>query len=445
MATLTIHGNTFTPRSPSVSIVGQVNAEQVTFVVDESWNGLELQAQFSNASIDREPVPVALNETMTCFVPPEATAQPGKVYVALAGYDDGVQIKLTELLHYSNAKTGADPNGGIPPEEQTPGYLNQITQILNETKEVAKSVRDDADNGLFDGEPGKSPIIQYGNWWIWDVKSQEYRDTGVAASGGGGGGTGQNGATFTPSVSEDGVISWTNDKELPNPDPVNIKGPKGDTGERGEPGQKGEKGDPGEKGDTGDTGPAGPPGENGKDGEQGPPGADGKAPVKGVDYFTESEKQEIAKQAAALVPGGGSGESFELIDTITPTADTSILYLAKLSEYKRLAVIYTRPEYTSGTAYLRWGVRNASGYGIIIHSDNRLGQKMLGYFERISEKNIKLDYYASLQTNQYTSGVFLGIRESDGQSYSSFYYCLFGLGQKPFDGTETIYVYGIKG
>lgn len=35
------------------------------------------------------------------------------------------------------------------------------------------------------------------------------------------------GATYTPAVSEDGVISWTNDQELPNPDPVNIKGPIG--------------------------------------------------------------------------------------------------------------------------------------------------------------------------------------------------------------------------
>lgn len=264
MATLTIHGNTFTPRSPSVSIVGQVNAEQVTFVVDESWSDLELQAQFSNASIDREPVPVALDESMTCYVPAEATAQPGKVYAALAGYDDGVQIKLTELLHYSNARVGADPNGGVPPEEQTPSYLNQIKQILNETKEVAQSVRDDADAGLFDGEPGKSPEIRNGTWWVWDTERQDWVDTGVAAAGGGG--IGENGATFTPSVSENGVISWENDKGLPNPAPVNIKGPNGD---------------PGEKGDPGDTGPAGPPGADGKDGEQGPPGpegADGKTP-----------------------------------------------------------------------------------------------------------------------------------------------------------------------
>lgn len=35
------------------------------------------------------------------------------------------------------------------------------------------------------------------------------------------------GATYTPAVSEEGVISWTNDQELPNPAPVNIKGPAG--------------------------------------------------------------------------------------------------------------------------------------------------------------------------------------------------------------------------
>ena len=34
--------------------------------------------------------------------------------------------------------------------------------------------------------------------------------------------TGDNGATFTPSVSEDGVLSWTNDKGLTNPPPVDI-------------------------------------------------------------------------------------------------------------------------------------------------------------------------------------------------------------------------------
>ncbi len=61
------------------------------------------------------------------------------------------------------------------------------------------------------------------------------------------------GATFTPSVSSDGVLSWTNDKGKTNPASVNIKGPKGDaftyadfTAAQLEAlrGPKGDKGDP---------------------------------------------------------------------------------------------------------------------------------------------------------------------------------------------------------
>lgn len=58
----------------------------------------------------------------------------------------------------------------------------------------------------------------------------------------------ENGATFTPSVSEEGMLSWTNDKGLDNPDPVNI---------------------------------------NGKD---------GYTPIKGVDYFTSADQEAIVQQ-----------------------------------------------------------------------------------------------------------------------------------------------------
>lgn len=44
------------------------------------------------------------------------------------------------------------------------------------------------------------------------------------------------GATFTPHVSESGDLSWSNNKNLTNPETVNIKGEKGDKGEKGEQG-----------------------------------------------------------------------------------------------------------------------------------------------------------------------------------------------------------------
>jgi hypothetical protein len=86
-----------------------------------------------------------------------------------------------------------------------------------------------------------------------------------------GGSSGTNGYTFTPYVSDAGVISWTNDGGMDNPTPVNIKGPAGATGA------------------TGATGA---------------PGADGKTPVKGTDYFTEADKAELVQAVLAALPDG---------------------------------------------------------------------------------------------------------------------------------------------
>lgn len=126
---------------------------------------------------------------------------------------------------------------------------------------------------------------------------------------------GVDGVTFTPSVSEAGVISWTNDGEEENPDPVDIMGPPGaaagfgtvsatvdeTTGtpsvevETSGPdtaknisfafsGLKGERGEKGDKGDTGDTGPQGIQGETGEtgpQGKQGPRGPQGEVGPQG--------------------------------------------------------------------------------------------------------------------------------------------------------------------
>lgn len=61
----------------------------------------------------------------------------------------------------------------------------------------------------------------------------------------------KDGTTFTPNVSDEGVLSWTNADGKDNPAAVNIKGPKGDSG------AKGDKGDPGKNGADGSPGAAG--------------------------------------------------------------------------------------------------------------------------------------------------------------------------------------------
>ena len=79
------------------------------------------------------------------------------------------------------------------------------------------------------------------------------------------------------------------------------------------------------KGATGATGPQGPQGEKGADGAtgaQGPKGADGKTPVKGTDYFTTADKQEIAQQAASMVdiPSGSWNDLTDKPSTFPPAA-----------------------------------------------------------------------------------------------------------------------------
>lgn len=111
----------------------------------------------------------------------------------------------------------------------------------------------------------------------WEEDVQRVKDELIAA-----GASGEyDGATFTPSVDDNGNLSWTNDKGRENPATKNIKGPKGDTGPqgpKGETGAAGPRGPKGETGATGGTGPQGPkgdPGGTGATGPQGPKGTDG--------------------------------------------------------------------------------------------------------------------------------------------------------------------------
>lgn len=80
------------------------------------------------------------------------------------------------------------------------------------------------------------------------------------------------GATFTPSVSEEGDLSWSNNLGLANPQTVNIKGAKGD---------KGDKGDAFTYEDFTEEQLAGLR------------GADGHTPVRGTDYWTDEDVSAI--------------------------------------------------------------------------------------------------------------------------------------------------------
>lgn len=84
--------------------------------------------------------------------------------------------------------------------------------------------------------------------------------------------------------STDGGSTWQNLIAV-----ADLKGGKGDPGAKGDPGDKGDTGAQGAKGDTGATGPQGPA---------------GKTPVRGTDYWTAADKQEIVNSVIAALPDG---------------------------------------------------------------------------------------------------------------------------------------------
>ena len=134
-------------------------------------------------------------------------------------------------------------------------------------------------------------------------KAQARSNIGVTS---GGGGAGEPGTTFTPSVSEAGVISWTNDGGLENPTPVNIKGPRGDQGPQGETGAKGETGAQGPQGETGAKG------EPGAQGPQGKPGTDAtvtKAAITAALGYTPANPANVPSGALANKDSVGLGGS----------------------------------------------------------------------------------------------------------------------------------------
>ena len=278
-----------------------------------------------------------------------------------------IPSKTSQLTNDSGYLTEHQSLDGYAKTEDIPTTISQLTNdagfiTLNEVPVTDLS-------GYVTKELGNASQITFADGQTFQAKLDagmlkgDKGDTGIPGEKGDKGDTGEqgiqgiqgekgvngeNGATFIPSVSATGDLSWTNDKGLSNPTTVNIKGDKGEQGIQGEKGDKGDpftyadfteeqlaglkgdKGDPGEqgpqgpqglkgvKGDKGDPGEQGPQGiqgeqgpqgvkgdkgDPGEQGPQGPAGKDGYTPVKGVDYF-DGEKGDTGLQG----PQGEKGD-----------------------------------------------------------------------------------------------------------------------------------------
>lgn len=153
-------------------------------------------------------------------------------------------------------------------EDDKPGFRADMQKIMNDTKEIAESVKKMADDGVFNGKDGEN-----GKDGIPGKSAYE-----IATDGG----------------YEGTEMQWV----------ASLKGEKGDTGEQGEKGDKGDRGDKGEKGDTG---------ENGID------GADGYSPT------VTAEKVEN-KTIVTITDKDGTKET-EINDGVVPVYNEQTKYV----------------------------------------------------------------------------------------------------------------------
>lgn len=166
-----------------------INFESIKFEFPKSWDGYLKTAVFSSENeaysvILQEGNPLYISEN-ECYIPFEVL-KPGIFYLSVFG------IKGDSRATTKSVAVGVEKSGyaeGETPAEPTPNLYQQLVNLATETKLIAQSVRDDADNGAFKGDKG------------------EKGDTG-------------------------------------------LQGPKGDIGERGPQGIQGIQGPKGDKGDS---------------------------------------------------------------------------------------------------------------------------------------------------------------------------------------------------
>lgn len=111
------------------------------FDFSEEWDGMTKTAFFRGADGENHP---KLLEDDTCIVPTEALAAPGRVGVSVSG-TLGETVITTDIKSFTLPAT---LSGGTPSDPE-PTVWQQILNKVDETQQIAQSVRDDADAGKF--------------------------------------------------------------------------------------------------------------------------------------------------------------------------------------------------------------------------------------------------------------------------------------------------------
>lgn len=123
---------------------------ECTFAVNSDWDGLNRTAVFRAGT---KAVSVLLGDDNTAEIPWEVLQTAGiTLRIGLYGTNAAGDVLPTVWADAGMICTGAYlGDDAYPP---TPGAYEQLVEIAENAEKIAQSVRDDADKGAFDGDPG---------------------------------------------------------------------------------------------------------------------------------------------------------------------------------------------------------------------------------------------------------------------------------------------------
>lgn len=190
------HGSMTEPETLTAGMVGKT----LLLEFSADWDGLLKTVVFSNGIVTQDVL--CTGDPVT--IPARVLETPLKTLtVGIYGVSpDGTLVIPTIRVDGPEILPGADPSGDPATNPNLPVWAQLQAMI--------------GDPGELDTQEQSSLVAAI------NELNGKIPETGTA---------GEDGATFTPAVSQEGVLSWTNDKGLENPEPVCILGPQGDPGD----------------------------------------------------------------------------------------------------------------------------------------------------------------------------------------------------------------------
>ncbi len=136
------------------TVSDSVKYETVKFEFPEKWKGYTKTAVFKNGETVLSIILNSDNDLCIgvdeCYIPHEVIKYP-QFTVSVFGVS-GDSVATTEQAVIGVRQSGYAE--GDAPDDPTPTEYQQLINLANGTKQIAQSVRDDADSGLFKGEKG---------------------------------------------------------------------------------------------------------------------------------------------------------------------------------------------------------------------------------------------------------------------------------------------------